>query len=268
MTHDQGSYTDGVTQSVAPSYELTQLPNGWTVGKFSALSELGIPHLVTTRAALDAALVGSDPAAAAVELARAMELEGVTYARQMHESRVLAVGGPGLAGEADGLATDRPGLGLMALSADCPLVLLADRLGGAVGIAHASWRATVKRVAGHLVHLLASRFGAKPSNLAACIGPSAGPCCYEVGLDVYQKATVGLGRAVEKCFVNRQGRMYLDLWAANREQLIREGLNPADVHVAGVCTICHHDQYPSFRVEGESAGRFAAVIALPGRAKE
>ena len=248
-----------------PSYELVQLPNGWTVGRFSALSRLGLPHMVTTRDGPSVEMIASEPAAAAGMFAQALGLAGIAYQRQVHQSRVLAVGGPGLVGECDGLAASTPGLGLMAVSADCPLLLVADRLGGAVGIAHASWRSTVKRIAANLVDLLAERFGVPRSNLVACIAPSAGPCCYEVGPDVLDKASVGLGPAARQHFISRDGRLYMDLRSANREQLIAEGLNPADIHVAQVCTICHHDRYPSFRVEGDRAGRFAAVIALPGK---
>jgi hypothetical protein len=249
------------------TYELIRLANGWTVGRFAPLAELGVVHLVTTRAALDVGRIHADLAGAGAELAQAMGLEGVAYVQQVHGSAVLAVNRPGPAGQADGLATDRPGLGLMTVSADCPLVMVADGLGAAVGVAHASWRATVGRIVVNLVDLMVRRFACQPHNLVACIGPSAGPCCYEVGPEVLQQATTSLGPGVQSAFITRQDRLYLDLWQANREQLTGAGLDPAHIHAAGVCTICHHDAYPSYRREGDQAGRFAAVIALPRKSR-
>lgn len=247
------------------AYQLVHLDNGWTIGQFAPLAELAIPHLVTTRVGLDVSAVGADRPAAAQKVAAVLGASGAALADQVHGGRVIPVGGPGLAGQADGLATSTPGVALVAFSADCPLVLLADRLGGAVGIAHASWRSTVQRIVPAVLDVLAGRFGVQPGNLVACISPSAGPCCYEVGMDVFDRATVGLGPSGRESFISRAGKMYLDLWHANREQLIRGGLSPANIHVSGVCTICHHDQYPSYRAEGDQAGRFMAAIALAAR---
>ena len=267
--HDDNGHgrTQTMSRESQSMYELIRLANGWTVGRFAPLAELGVVHTVTTRAALDVGRISADRAGAAAELAKAMGLEGVAYLQQVHGSAVLAVKGPGPAGQADGLATDRPGLGLMTVSAECPLVMVADRLGAAGGVAHASWRATVGRVVVNLVDLMARRFGCRPCNMVACIGPSAGPCCYEIGPEVLQQVTASLGTGVQSAFITRQGRLYLDLWQANREQLTGAGLDPARIHTAGVCTICHHDTYPSYRREGDQAGRFAAVIAIPPKSR-
>jgi hypothetical protein len=59
-----------------------------------------------------------------------------------------------------------------------------------------------------------------------------------------------------------KGQMYFDLWSANRDQLLRAGLAPQNIHTSSVCTICHNELFPSYRVEGESAGRFAAIIGV------
>jgi YfiH family protein len=154
----------------------------------------------------------------------------------------------------------------MVLGADCPLLLVADAAGGAVGAAHASWRGTVKRIAARLVEAMVSEFHVAPDELIACIGPSAGPCCYEIGPGVAETAVRGIGIHARE-FIREEGeRLFLDLWAANRGELIRAGVARENVHVAGVCTICHHETYPSYRAEGQSAGRFAAAVGLAAEA--
>jgi len=160
--------------------------------------------------------------------------------------------------------TDRAGLGLAGFAADCPLVLAADATTGAVGLAHASWRGTVGRIASRLIERLAEAFGGAPGDVTACICPSAGPCCYEVGDDVVRAAHAGIGPHAGAFFRQRGGRTYFDLWAANADQLRRAGVPSGQIHIAGVCTICHRDVFCSYRAEGPAAGRFLAVIARKG----
>ena len=237
------------------------MDNGWFVGRFAGLSALpGVSHAVTTRAALDVTLPKQDRAAAAKVVAEAMGFDGVAFCHQVHGDVIHRVDAPGPAGEGDGLVTDTPGLGLMAFSADCPLVLVADPEGPAVGIAHASWRSTVKRVTGKLIERLVDEFGCKAENLVAAISPSAGPCCYRVGPEVVELATRELGLMIERYFCVSGGKFIFDLWGANREQLFAAGLEGENIAKAGVCTICHNKTYPSYRAEGDEAGRFVAVI--------
>ncbi len=252
--------------SAGDGYTHETLPGGWTVGRFGSLAAIsGITHAVSTTQALDPDLIKNDRSAAAEALAHALGLQGVAVCHQVHGSRVLLPQKGGIAGEADALATDRPGLGVMAISADCPLVLVADRDGRAAGVAHASWRGTVKSVAGGLIETMHCRLGCEPQSLAACICPSAGPCCYEVGPDVLHAAIEGLGSEAERFFTpTGGGKFHLDLWAANVHQLLAAGVESDSIHCAGVCTICSGELYCSYRLRGSSAGRFAAVVGIGG----
>jgi len=248
-------------------FALHAMPGGGQVGRFDAMEALGgLAHAVTTRRGFDVALAGAAPSAAARLVADQLGLEAVAFCRQVHAADVLRVDSGGMAGEADGLVTDRPSLGVMGFSADCPLILAADSAGAGVGMAHASWRGTVRGIAGRLVAALAGELGANPAKVVACICPAAGPCCYEVGDEVRAAAARALGARAERFFRPRgAGKFLFDLWAANRDQLLAAGLSPDGVHTAGVCTICRNDLFPSYRVEGDSAGRFVAVIARTPR---
>ncbi|MBN1942194.1 MAG: laccase domain-containing protein [Phycisphaerae bacterium] len=168
------------------------------------------------------------------------------------------------AGEADGLVTDQPGLAVLGRSADCPLILAADAAGRAVGMAHASWRSTIKRVAVHLIEIMQKDFGVEPGNVIACVGPSAGPDHYEVGRDVYDAAVEHLGPEARNFFLrtSQPDKWLMDLWSANASQLMRAGVGFMNLYTARVCTIERNDLFPSVRMEGSGAQRFAAVVGL------
>lgn len=238
-------------------------PAGWLVGRFRSLTRAGFAHLVTTRKGPDPALIRDDRAKAASDIARFMNIDGLAAANQVHGGKVRVVDGPGLAGECDGLISQRQGVGVMGLSADCPIVLVADPATRAVGMAHASWRGTVREVTRNVVTRMVS-LGADPGNLLAAIAPSAGPCCYEVGPDVLREFRSRLGPRAERFFrprEHRPGKYLLDLWAANVAQLVKSGVERSRVCVSGVCTMCRNDLLPSYRCEGKQAGRFAAALA-------
>lgn len=241
-------------------FRLERLANGWVVGQFAALDAIGVAHCVTTRRGPDVQQVRNDTAGAGRRIAEALDAEEVAYLEQVHAGDALICERPGQAGPADGLVTVTPNLLLLGKSADCPLVLLADAGGQAVGFAHASWRATVAGIVPAVVSCM-EQVGCRPDNLVACICPSVGPECYEVGAEVRDAAVARLGSQAEIFFrAGPRGRDHFDLWAANADALIRAGVKATSIHVAGMCTMCHNDLFPSYRREGQKAGRFAAVI--------
>lgn len=242
-------------------FYFTDLPNGWTVGRFTALDELGVIHVVTTRKGFDVTDAAKDPKSAATAVQQVLKLSAVAFCNQVHGTKIVAPRRSGSAGRADGLVTAASGMGLMGLAADCPLILAADPVSGAVGLAHASWRGTVGKIGSELVSQLVSRYRADPADLVACICPSAGPCCYEIGPDVVQIASASLGLRAQQFIERRINKTYFDLWAANLDELIQAGMDRSNIHTAGVCTLCRNDLFPSHRVEGDQAGRFVAVIA-------
>jgi YfiH family protein len=155
----------------------------------------------------------------------------LTMIRQIHGSRVLrlseAVDGAAAEGVlemADGQATAQPGLAPMVLTADCLPIAVAG--GGAVAMLHAGWRGLADGVVDEGVRAVRELASAKL--LTAAIGPGAGGCCYEVGEEIH-----GRFRSYPD-EVHRDGK--LDLQAIAREQLARAGV--AEVHDAGLCTIC------------------------------
>lgn len=249
---------------VSTDFRLEQLPNGWTVGRFAALDALRVAHLVSTYAGPSVSAIKGRPAGPAAEVAQALALQQTTYLDQVHGGKVLNCTSGGCQGQADALFTTRPGLALMGKSADCPLVLVADEGGRVVGFAHASWRSTVAGIVPSLIAHMVQTSGCQPSALVACICPSASPECYEVGSEVREAALQAMGAHAQAFFkAGNPGKYYFDLWAANTDALLRSGLGLENIYVAGLCTICEEDLFPSYRREGNKAGRFVAAIGLP-----
>ncbi len=247
----------------AGGFRLERSSKGWLIGRFAAMAAVGVAHLITTREGPDVQQVRHDPAAAGRAIACVLGLKDAAFLEQVHGGDVLVCEQGGCAGFADGLVTARKGLAVVGKSGDCPIVLIADCRGRAVGFAHASWRATVAGIVpatvGRMVDL-----GCRPSDMVAGICPSAGPCCYEVGAEVREAALRGIGPHAATFFLPSvtPAKYHFDLWHANTDALVRADLPPESIHVAGICMLCRNDLFPSHRREGAAAGRFAAVIGL------
>ncbi len=224
-----------------------------------------------------------DPAVVVRNRARVATLAGapaerLTFARQVHGARVAVVGA-GDAGRAfddtDALVTHVAGIPLVILTADCAAIFLHDPVRHAVGIAHAGWRGTVARIAAHTVDAMRSAFGTDPPDLVAGIGPSIGPCCYEVGQEVVDAVHESLADHAADVLVEpdmasagsfrssvNEDRKHFDLWIANERILIDTGVPPERIEIAGLCTACRTDLFYSHRAEHGRTGRFGGLIML------
>ncbi len=237
--------------------------------------QTGLVHAVTLRPWNMAPHRGPD-AHRAIERRRALcralglDFDRLTAPAQIHGADVLPIEpadiGRGRDGRdsaipfVDGLLTDRPGVGIIMLSADCPPLLLYDPVRRVLGAGHASWRGTVAGIAANLVHQMTRSYGSRPQDLLAAIGPSAGPCCYAVGPEVRRIAATRLSD-VDACVPRRDGRWYFDLWRALHIQLSEAGLKPENIETAAICSICDERLF-SHRREGDAAGRYALIAGL------
>ncbi len=162
--------------------------------------------------------------------------------------------------QADIMFTDRPSVTLYMRFADCVPILLHDPKKQVVGIAHAGWLGTVRGAASAAVREMTEHYGSQPGDIQAAIGPSIGVDHYEVGPDVLAKVHESFGADADQLVETHGGKTHLDLWAANRVQLERAGVE--QIEIAGICTACHLDDWYSHRAEKGKTGRFGALIAL------
>lgn len=157
--------------------------------------------------------------------------------------------------ECDALMTDVPGVFLSVSVADCAPVFLFDRSKKVVACVHAGWRGTAHHIVENTIHSMREEFGSDPGSVVGFIGPSAGPCCYEVGTEV-------AGQFDPEFVVRRSGTLYLDIRRANQAQFSHSGVPPESVEVLNDCTICKTEIYHSFRRDRQNSGRMMGVIGL------
>jgi len=188
--------------------------------------------------------------------------EAVVTVRQIHSDRVVVVspgdGGKSL-GEADALISNVPGLLLLLRFADCVPVFLYAPHQRAIGLIHAGWQGTAQEIAAKAASAMIATYGCQPEEILAGLGPSIGPCCFDVGAEVLQ-AVQGKPWAEEVLTTRATGKTYMDLWRANALQLQEVGLR--QIEHSCLCTSCLLEEFYSHRAEKGHTGRFAAVMGL------
>ena len=275
------------------SEKLSRLP--WLVHGFS--TRLGGASRVYGGNALNLGFTQHD-SRAAVERNRELFLHELGVAngrkswplvslRQIHSDLIFQVDRmqkSSLAG--DGIVTDTPGLLVAVQTADCLPVILADRKRLAIGVFHAGWRGTVKRIVEKGVGEMRKHFKSDPRDLVAAIGPGIGGCCYDVGEEVRTKfetqfAYAGtLFREVKESDPVREKypllfltarapghselpvKLFLDLVEANRRQLRDAGVMAKNIDVTSSCTACHAGLLFSFRADKGVTGRMMAAAGI------
>jgi YfiH family protein len=235
------------------------------------LAHAGVPHLFSTRH-FPGVRVWRDPrgpfdTTALAQVDRGgLPAEGFAFARQVHGAARLVATQAGLQGQADVLMTERPGLPLAIFTADCLPIVVYDQPGRRLAMAHAGWRGTVEGVARVAVEALIQA-GGRPDAFLAAIGPSIGPCCYEVDAPVLDRLGAAFPGTWRRWVTKAgPGRWMLDLWKANEDQLQAAGVSEAQIDNPRLCTGCHADLFFSYR-RGRGEGRLVALAAVPDGAR-
>lgn len=154
--------------------------------------------------------------------------------------------------EGDGLVTARTGIVLCIFTADCVPVLLADSEQGVIGALHAGWRGTLAGIAAAGVRAMVLQ-GARASGIRALLGPSIGPCCYEVDDELARRFERRIERGHTHVYPSdRAGKAYLDLRGIVADQLVAAGLKREGIQQVGPCTKCESGRYFSRRAAGGS----------------
>lgn len=186
----------------------------------------------------------------------------------------------------DASLTAAPGVLLGVQTADCVPILLVDPKNRAVAAIHAGWRGTLARILEKTVGRMVLEFGSRPAHLLAALGPSIGPCCYEVGAEFVAKFTAQFADAESYFDEARTGEepnplqwlnmkppghqppprnVHLDLRQANRSQLLAAGLRAQNIFASDLCTACRTDLFFSYRKEGSLSGRLLSVVGVKQR---
>jgi YfiH family protein len=241
-------------------------------------------HVFTTR---QWGLAASDPDTWA-PIASALDLDPsrLVRVRQVHGSSVLVLRpetAPCALVAADIIVAgaEASGFGLAIQAADCVPLLIADRRRRGVAAVHAGWRELAAGAPLRAVAAMARELGAEPPDLLAALGPSIGPCCYEVGVDVRERFTATFSSSRTAAWFHeapvrsrcnppmpglagarRAERWFFDVWSAAHDQLVEAGLPAGQIFSAGLCTASHPTVFSSYRRDGAAAGRIAGAIRL------
>jgi purine-nucleoside/S-methyl-5'-thioadenosine phosphorylase / adenosine deaminase len=181
--------------------------------------------------------------------------------------------------KADAIITRRRGVALAMSTADCVPLLFYDPVTEAIGVAHAGWRGTARGIAAATVAAMGEQFGSHPGDILAGIGPSIGPCCYEVSDEVKElflgqrdfeelpteerfRELVAEAVVFEMVSLPEKESLRLNLWETNRNQLLLAGVAPEHIELPDVCTSCARERFFSHRAEDGRTGRFPAILAL------
>lgn len=210
---------------------------------------------------------GDAPENVAENRRRVAEAAGYDPARlqvtkHVHGTRVWVVGDPlPDPPEFDILVGDRPGDVLGAFAADCIPLVFADPVRRVVAAAHAGWRGTVAGAAVNAVHAMVARFGSRPEDIRVALGPSIGPCCFEVGpevVDAFRAALPDLPGLV----IAGPRKEHVDLRLATRTLLERNGVGPEHIDDRPPCTRCDAERFFSFRRDGMEGGVHMGFIGV------
>ena len=186
--------------------------------------------------------------------AEQIDLANVSPIVQVHGNRILVKKEKSERGieEADGFITGLKNLPLTVRTADC-LSIFFYTPDKCIGLIHAGWRGTQKRIAQEAVRMMQQEYKVIPAQIKVLLGPAIRKCCYEVSEE--------LKGFFPRTIFSREGRHYLDLSLENVEQLIQAGVRKENIFDCGICTCCDIN-YFSYRREGEEAGRMLSLIML------
>ena len=262
--------------------------NGVEFYTFEIFEKTGlVDHMFSTRiggvsegffASLDLSYSrGDDPEKVTENFTRAAkaigsDIKNITIARQTHGTKISIVDesdcGRGVTKERypegyDGLITDKRGVMLVTLHADCIPLYFLDPVKKVVALSHAGWRGTVDGMAEKTVLKMEEVFASDRGDILAGIGPGISACCFEVSEDVRDEFVSKL--SFSEKFIKKgekEGKYYIDLKAVNKEILVNMGIAEENIEVSSECTKCLEDKFFSHRRMGERRGSMAAFLGL------
>ena len=201
--------------------------------------------------------------------ANAMPFESLVLTHQTHTANVAIVnnsyrnrGRDRTLRETDGVVTAAKDLGLVCFTADCVPLLLVDPQAKVIAAVHAGWRGTVQSIAANAVKAMVQA-GADPKNILAAIGPSIGPCHFEVGQEVAAEFAARFGEKLP-LREHRGDHFMVDLGLANRLVLLEAGVPNDRIFTANICTYCNNFDFYSHRYTNGRRGSLIAAIAMEG----
>lgn len=160
----------------------------------------------------------------------------------------------------DALVSDCKGICLCISTADCIPVLCYDTRKQVIAAIHAGWRGTVERIVEKTLQVMTKEYGTDAADVKTIIGPGISLESFEVGDEVYSAfESAGLNM---NCIAKKFDKWHIDLWKANKLQLIESGVANENIELAGICTYKNYKDFFSARRLGIKSGRILSGIML------
>ena len=200
------------------------------------------------------------------------EFDSLTASAQDHhtvvravtrENRGVGIYKPRDMESVDGIMTNERGVTLVTYYADCTPLFFVDTENRAIALAHAGWRGTVGRIGEKVVKEMGERYGTKPENITAAIGPAISVCCYEVDLPCAEHFPALTDLKPEKfVFPKEGGKFMIDLLETNRQILVAAGVKNENITISDLCTNCNSGLLWSHRATKGRRGTMSAFMCL------
>ncbi len=189
-----------------------------------------------------------------------LRAEAVYLPIQKHTDKIIVVDHDMEPKIADAVVTERKGLLIGIVTADCVPLLLYDRRRRIAGAVHAGWRGTAAGIMKKTIRVFMDRFNSSPDDIIVAVGPSIKGSCYQVGPEVVDAVTAMTGQGD---YLSARGDIRLvDLPSANKLQAVSEGILPENVWISEECTHCLPERYYSYRYAKGTTGRQYGFIIM------
>ena len=191
-------------------------------------------------------------------------LANLTRNSQIHSSIVNKIDEHNIGQRIDGdaLITNVKEVPLLILTADCVPVVIIDPKNRAIGVAHAGWRGTYDQISKNTIEEMVKNYNTDPQDLICVIGPSIGPCCYEVSKELVEKFNTKLTNHAGKFDIIKEDKYYLDLWKINELTLKDCKVKEENIINLNICTNCNHDKFYSYRKHNKTSKRIGTMIQI------
>lgn len=191
-------------------------------------------------------------------------LNNLTSNKQIHSDIVNIIDDSNIGSkkEGDALITNIKDVPLLVFTADCVPIAIIDKKNKAIGAIHAGWRGTYSQIAKSTIELMNEKYNSNPNDLLCVIGPSIGPCCYEVSKELIEKFNTILTNSNEKFYIIKENKYYLDLWKINEYILKSAGVKSNNIINLNICTSCNSEKFHSYRIHEKTDKRIGLMIQI------
>lgn len=164
--------------------------------------------------------------------------------------------------EGDSLITNIKNVPLLIFTADCVPIAIIDKKNKAIGLAHAGWRGTYEKIGQKTIECMINQYNTDIDDVICVIGPSIGPCCYEVSKELVEKFNTIITNKEEKFYIIKESKYYLDLWKVNEIILREAGVKDNNIINLNICTSCKCNEFHSYRKHDKTPSRIGMILEI------